>query len=257
VRPFAIGVCLVLAVGGVARAEEPFIVVIDPGHGGSHLGAVGPSGHLEKELTLRLARRVAERCRKELHAHVLLTRDADRDVELQDRVELANRKHASRFLSIHFNSAADRSARRSASGVETYFLSVDPSDVSAAALAERENLDQSVQHRSHRGEVDMILNDLTLNVAQADSSRLAYAVHQRLVTATGETDRGVHQAPFFVLTGARMPAVLLEVGFVSNPGEERQLAQVNYQERVAEAIAQGIRDFRQDVAPRTLVRTEP
>jgi N-acetylmuramoyl-L-alanine amidase len=135
-------------------------------------------------------------------------------------------------------------------------LSADPSDASAAALAERENLDQPVQHRSHRGEVDMILNDLALNAAQADSSRLAYAVHQRLVAATGEADRGVHQAPFFVLTGARMPAVLLEVGFVSNPDEEKLLVQSAYQERIAEAIAEGIRDFRLAVAPRALVRQD-
>ena len=256
-RLHAIVALLVLGAAGVARADEPFLVVIDPGHGGEHLGALGPSGHAEKELTMRLARRVAEHCRKELHAQVLLTREGDRDVELPDRVELANRKHASLFLSIHLNSAADRTARRTAHGIETYFLSADPSDASAAALAERENLDQPVQHRSHRGEVDQILNDLALNAAQADSSRLAYAVHQRLVSATGETDRGVHQAPFFVLTGARMPAVLLEVGFVSNPDEEHQLAQSAYQERVAEAIAQGVRDFRAVVAPRTLVRSEP
>jgi N-acetylmuramoyl-L-alanine amidase len=250
------GLFAAAALSGMARADEPFVLVIDPGHGGEHEGAVGPSGHAEKELTLRIAKRVAEHCRKELHARVIMTRDGDRDVELQDRVELANRKRASLFLSIHLNSAADRSARRTARGIETYFLSADPSDASAAALAERENLDQPVQHRSHRGEVDMILNDLALNAAQADSSRLAYAVHQRLVAATGEADRGVHQAPFFVLTGARMPAVLLEVGFVSNPDEENLLVQSAYQERVAEAIAQGIRDFRLAVAPRALVRQE-
>jgi N-acetylmuramoyl-L-alanine amidase len=256
-RTTAIAIAIFSLLGAVARAEEPFLVVIDPGHGGEHEGAAGPRGHAEKDLTLRFARRLAERCRKELHARVLLTRDGDRDVELQDRVELANRKGASLFLSIHLNSAAARTTRRTAHGVETYFLSADPSDASAAALAERENLDQPVQHRSHRNEVDMILNDLELNAAQADSSRLAYAVHQRLVGATGSVDRGVHQAPFFVLTGARMPAVLLEVGFISNPDEERLLAQPAYQERVAEAITEGIQDFREAVAPRALVRSEP
>jgi len=251
-----LGVLVVALASATALAEEPFLVVIDPGHGGQHQGAVGPGGDAEKDLTLRIARRVAEHCRKELHARILLTRENDRDVELQDRVELANKKHASLFLSIHLNSAAARSARRVARGVETYFLSADPSDASAAALAERENLDQPVQHPSHRGEVDLILNDLALNAAQADSSRLAYAVHQQLVAATGAVDRGVHQAPFFVLTGARMPAVLLEVGFVSNPDEERQLSRAGYQERVAEAIVEGIREFRRAVAPRALVRTE-
>jgi N-acetylmuramoyl-L-alanine amidase len=254
--PRGLAVALVLSAipPGAALAEEPFLVVIDPGHGGDHQGAVGPAGNAEKNLTLRIARRVADRCRKELHARVVLTRDGDSDVELQDRVEMANRRRASLFLSIHLNSAADRAARRTARGVETYFLSADPSDASAEALAERENLDQPVQHRSHRGEVDLILNDLSLNAAQADSSRLAYAVHQRLVEATGEMDRGVHQAPFFVLTGARMPAVLLEVAFISNPDEERQLLSAAYQDRVAEAVVQGIRDFRRAVAPRALVR---
>jgi N-acetylmuramoyl-L-alanine amidase len=239
---------------GVALSEEPFLVVIDPGHGGEHLGALGPAGNAEKNLTLRIARRVAERCRKELHARVVLTREHDEDVELQDRVELANRKRASLFLSIHLNSVANRAARHTVRGVETYFLSADPSDASAEALAERENLDQPVQHRSHRGEVDLILNDLSLNAAQADSSRLAYAVHERVVAATGDVDRGVHQAPFFVLTGARMPAVLLEVGFISNPDQERQLLASAYEDEVAEAIVQGIHDFRRAVAPRAFVR---
>jgi N-acetylmuramoyl-L-alanine amidase len=249
-----VGLLLAALQGGVAMGEESFLVVIDPGHGGEHPGAVGPAGNAEKTLTLRIARRVAERCRKELHARTLLTREGDNDVDLQDRVELANRKQASLFISIHLNSAADRTARRTARGVETYFLSADPSDASAAALVERENLDQPVQHRSHRGEVDLILNDLSLNAAQADSSRLAYAIHQHVVEATGEADRGVHQAPFFVLTGARMPAVLLEVGFVSNPDEEHALLSAAYQDRVAEAVVQGIHDFRRAVAPRALVR---
>jgi len=255
VRSFLTILPLLAALVSISAAgEEPFLVVIDPGHGGLHVGAVGPGGTAEKDLTMRIARRVAERCRKALHARVVLTRDGDRDVELQDRVELANRRHAALFVSIHLNSAASRATRRTAHGIETYFLSADPSDASAAALAERENLDQPVQHPSHRGEVDLILNDLALNAAQADSSRLAYAVHQRLVAATGGVDRGVHQAPFFVLTGARMPAVLMEIAFISNPDEERQLLKSAYQEKVAEAIVQGIYDFRQAVAPRALVQ---
>jgi N-acetylmuramoyl-L-alanine amidase len=232
------------AAEGGARRGEVFRVVLDPGHGGEREGAVGPAGTREKDLALKIARRVAELCRRRLGAQALLTRTGDTDVPLRDRVAFANHKRADLFLSIHANAAP--SGRRSAVGVETYFLSADPSGASAAALVERENSDEEPNGRGRRGpdDVSLILDDLTLTSAQANASRLAYAIHQKLVLRTGAPDRGVQQAPFFVLTGARMPAVLLEIGFLTNPDEEQLLVQPAYQKRLAEAVVEGIAQYR-------------
>jgi N-acetylmuramoyl-L-alanine amidase len=131
-------------------------------------------------------------------------------------------------------------------GVETYVLSADATDASATAVAARENADRL----AGEPEIDPadpvagILRDLADTQALAESSRLAYAVHDRMVTRLGVPDRGVKQAPFYVLAGARMPAVLVEVGFVSHPEESRRLASAEYQEQVARAIAEGVAAWR-------------
>ncbi|HUB05351.1 MAG TPA: N-acetylmuramoyl-L-alanine amidase [Myxococcales bacterium] len=244
------------AAAGDAGRSPPLLVVVDPGHGGASTGAVGPDGLREKDLALSIARRVAARCQKELSARVLLTRTGDRDLPLAERVALANRKRASVFVSIHANSMPTARSRRFTKGIETYFLSADASGAAAAALAERENLEDRPHTTWGKGhsDVDAILDDLALNAAHSDASRLAYALQQRLVAATGAEDHGVQQAPFFVLTGARMPAVLIEVGFISNADEEKQLARPAYQDQLAEAIVRGIADYELAVAPRTAVR---
>ncbi len=252
----ALALPLALALASASAGGQGLLVVVDPGHGGASTGAVGPSGTREKDLALAIARKVAARCQKELSARVLLTRTGDRDLPLAERVALANRKRAAIFVSIHANSMPTARSRRVTRGIETYFLSADASGAAAAALAQREN----VEDRPHtawgkgRSDVDAILDDLALNAAHSDSSRLAYALQQRLVAATKAEDRGVQQAPFFVLTGARMPAVLVEVGFVSNPDEEKQLAQAKYEDELAEAIVRGIGDYEVAVAPRTANR---
>ncbi len=245
-------VFLVLLAAAKAPAPSGELVVVDPGHGGGSLGAVGPRGTREKDVALAIARRVAALARQELHARVLLTRDGDREVPLSARVGLANRKRASLFVSIHANSMPTARLRREMRGIQTYFLSADPSGAAAAALAERENLEvrpTTTWGRGH-GDVDAILDDLALTAAQADSSRLAYALQARLVQATLAEDRGVQQAPFFVLTGARMPAVLVEVGFVSNPDEEKLLREAAYREKIAAAIVAGMADFEKEIAAR-------
>jgi N-acetylmuramoyl-L-alanine amidase len=239
-----------------AEQGKPLLVVVDPGHGGDRSGAVGPGGTREKDVALAIARRVVARCQKELGARVVLTRTVDRDLPLAERAAFANKKHASLFLSIHANSMPTAHSRKVTRGIETYFLSADASGAAAAALAERENLDDRRHTTWGKGksDVDAILDDLTLTSAHGDSSRLAYALQQHLVAATGAEDHGVQQAPFFVLTGARMPAVLVEVGFMSNADEEKQLASAEYQDKIAEAIVQGIAEFQTAVAPRTAVR---
>lgn len=252
----ALALCLALPARAAREAGRSLLLVIDPGHGGGSTGAVGPAGAREKDLALAIARKVAARCQKELGARVLLTRTDDRDLPLADRVALANKRHAAVFLSIHLNSMPTARARRHTHGIETYFLSPDASGAAAAALAERENLEDRRHTTWGRGksDVDAILDDLALTRAQADSSRLAYALQQRLVEATGAEDRGVQQAPFFVLTGARMPAVLVEAGFVSNAEEEKKLREPAYEDQIAGAIARGLADFEVAVAPRTAVR---
>ncbi len=246
------------ASSAAAAAAAPWLLVLDPGHGGVHEGAVGPGGSREKDLALQISKQVAALAEAQLPVRALFTRAGDRVVQLEDRVAFANRKRANLFVSIHLNSMPTDESRRLVKGVETYFLSADPSDASAEAQAARENLD-ALQTRSpgKRRDVDLILNDLALTAAQADSSRLAYAIHEKLVTATGDADRGIHQAPFFVLTGAHMPAVLLELGFISNPEEEQKLRSAAYQRLLAQAVVDGIaqylREYRRTTAPRAAV----
>lgn len=229
-----------------ARTTAPpaFVAVIDPGHGGDKEGAIGPGGLREKELTLQIARRVAAALRRQ-GGRVLLTRTGDVPVGLAERAALANAERADVFVSIHLN-AMPASGRRDAQGVETYFLSADATDASATAVAARENADRL----AGEAEVDPsdpvsgILRDLADTEALTESSRLAYAIHERLVRRLGADDRGVKQAPFYVLAGARMPAVLVEVGFVSNAAEGRRLAGAAHQDRVAHAIAEGVAAWR-------------
>ncbi len=226
-------------------APEPaFVVVLDPGHGGDKEGAIGPGGVREKEVALQIARRVGARLKKQ-GGRVVLTRTGDVSVPLALRAALANAERADLFVSIHLN-AMPGTARAHAHGVETYFLSADASDASATAVAARENADRLAGEAEidPSDPVSGILQDLADTDALAESSRLAYAVHELLVRRLGAEDRGVKQALFYVLAGARMPAVLLEVGFVSHAAESRKLASAAYQEQVAQAVADGVAAWR-------------
>ncbi len=230
------------------RAPKPpaFVVVIDPGHGGDQDGAQGPGGVKEKDLVLQIARRLRPKL-EQLGARVVLTRTGDASVPLTNRAAVANGLRADLFVSIHLNSMPTAELRRLSSGVETYFLSADASDASAAAAAARENADRLAgEPLPDPGDpVAGILQDLEQTAALAGSSRLAYALHEKLVAGLGSEDRGVKQAPFYVLAGARMPAVLLEVGFISNAAEAQKLLSAAHQEKVAGAIAAGIKSWRE------------
>ncbi|MFY3742376.1 N-acetylmuramoyl-L-alanine amidase family protein [Anaeromyxobacter sp. Red801] len=237
---------LAAALLALTAARGPsFVAVIDPGHGGEQEGAVSPRGDREKELTLQIARRVAARL-KRTGAKAVLTRTADASVPLAARAALANAIRADLFVSIHLNSMPSAEARRTSHGIETYFLSADASDASATAVAARENADRLAgePELDPSDPVAAILSDLEDTAALQQSSRLAYAVQERLVAALGAEDRGVKQAPFYVLAGARMPAVLLEVGFISHPAEGDRLRSAAYQEQVAGAIVEGIAAYR-------------
>ncbi len=234
---------LVLGLAGQALANVP-LVVIDPGHGGTQEGASGPEGLIEKNLALTIARKVKAQLEHDLKATVVLTRDRDALVHLSERVTVANKKHPDLFISIHANSMPTEKQRRLNQGIETYFLSAAASGEEAKKVAARENAESGGQPKGPSGDtLSFILADLQRSETHVDSSRLAYSVHEALITATGAQDRGVQQAPFYVLMGLDAPAVLIEVGFVSHPDEGRQLADVEYQGKLARAISAGVKQF--------------
>lgn len=237
-------VAAALALTLAARAPA-FTVVLDPGHGGEQEGALSPGGEREKDLVLAISRRIAARLRG-LGARVVLTRTGDIGVPLANRAAIATAIRADLFVSVHLNSMPTREQRRTSQGVETYFLSADATDTHASAVAARENADRLAgePEPDPADPVAAILSDLEDAAALQGSSRLAYAVHDRLVSRLGAEDRGVKQAPFYVLAGARMPAILLELGFISHEEESRKLRTRAYQERIADAVADGIRTFR-------------
>ncbi len=221
----------------VVTRTGPRPIVIDPGHGGDDTGAQSPDGLTEKELTLAIARRLARTLESRGHA-VRLTRDGDQSRALTDRTALANRLEAPVFVSLHANA----STFSSVSGAETYYMSLDSaSDEAAAATADLEN--RAGGSADERSPLDLILWDLAQAEVLNESAEFALAVQGRLNARLGSRDRGVKQAPFVVLTGATMPAILVEVGFLSNTSEAQKLIQPDYQQQLAEAVAAGIEDF--------------
>ncbi len=221
----------------VMISTGPRPIVIDPGHGGDDIGARSGSGLMEKDVTLSIARRLA-RVLEARGYRVRLTRDGDQNRALTDRTSLANRLDAVAFVSLHANAFTASSA----SGAETYYMSIDSaSDADAAAIADLEN--RAGTPSGERTPLDLILWDLAQTEVLNESAELALTVQQHLNNQLGARDRGVRQAPFVVLTGATMPAILVEVGFLSNSTEADQLAQPDHQQKLAEAIASGIEDF--------------
>ncbi len=221
-----------------AAVEGPAPIVIDPGHGGDDTGAVNGGGAAEKDVVLALARRLAAALEARGYT-VRLTRTDDETRALTDRTALANRLGARAFVSLHANASTVAAVR----GAETYYMSLDRSstDAAAAAIAEAEN--RAGAGGAQHSPLDLILWDLAQAEVLNESARLAVSVQSRLDALLGAKDRGVKQAPFVVLTGATMPAVLVEVGFLSNPQENRLLSEADYQQRIADAIALGVADF--------------
>lgn len=214
-------------------------IVVDAGHGGKDPGAIGSRGTLEKDVTLALAKVLAKRLKREFGCQVILTRDKDVFLALEERTALANRLGADLFISIHANASANRSVQ----GVETYYLNFSKND-KAAAVAAREN-GTSLKQVS---DLEMILFDLMANSKINESSRLAAEIQNSLVNNLNRhysqvKDHGVRQGPFYVLLGATMPSVLVETAFISNKTEEKRLASSKYQQRAADAIVAGVKKF--------------
>ena len=228
--------------GEVTLAEQLGLkvrkVVIDAGHGGHDSGAIGPDGVQEKAIALAIAKQLAlDLTRRGLE--VVLTRDDDRFVRLEDRARIANQAHADLFISVHCNSAPSHKLR----GIETYTLNTS-SDRYSIRLAAREN------STSEKGVSDLqfILADLATKANTEESTRLASRVQHNLVSELaphygGIRDLGTKQALFYVLIGTKMPSILVETSFLSNKTDEKRLASVGYQRRVAQAIADGVDDF--------------
>jgi len=230
------------------------VIVIDPGHGGMERGAIGPTGLQEKHVTLILARKLRAELQRDPTISVVLTRDEDRHVPLDERTSIANHNRADLFISIHLNA----SRREGAVGAETYFLASEATDDEARLLAGMENTpgatrvdQQEIQTGmpdfKERG-LDLILWDLAQNQYMAESSGLAEAVQREMNVLAGTRDRGVRQAPFRVLMGATMPAILAEVGFITNADEERLLKQPGYLDRIVHALARAVQGFQRELS---------
>ncbi len=211
-------------------------VVIDPGHGGRDPGTRTCRGLKEKDITLKIALKLARLLRQKLGLKVVLTRTKDVYLPLEERTAIANTSQADLFISIHVNAARNRRL----SGVETYFLNL-ATDERAITLAARENATST----KSISDLQSILNDLMLNTKINESNRLAFQTQRQLVATLrrafpGTRSLGVKQAPFYVLLGARMPAILVEVGFGTNSTECYRLGKDRYLNRLAIGLFKGV-----------------
>ena len=214
-------------------------VVIDPGHGGKDTGTIGPTGLREKDLVLDIAHRLKDRLEEGLATEVILTREDDRFVPLEERTAIANQNSADLFISIHANA----SRHRGVSGVETYVLDF------ARSAAEREiaGRENASSQRNIR-ELENLLKQIAAEDYNQESRDLAHVIQKGLVTdlspqMSAPHDRGVKQAPFIVLIGSNMPSILTEIGFLSNPSDERYFSKEEARNQVAGALYRGVEAY--------------
>ncbi len=233
------------------KKQEPeriTFIIIDPGHGGRDPGAVAKGGLKEKKITLDIALKLERYLKEKLrNVRIQLTRNSDRFIELSGRAEIANRMLKANnngiFVSIHVNA----SIVKNISGFETYFLSQNPSNDDARTTAALENnvviLEDSSSRKSY-GDIDHIQALMLTTQIQKESQMLANSIQDSIGRALrGAKSNGVKKADFFVLRGALLPAVLVEVGFISNSRELSNLKSQNYQKKIAEGIGNGIIGF--------------
>ncbi len=225
------------------------VIVIDPGHGGSHYGAIGPGGTREKDIVLNISQELAKLIRKDKQFKVIMTRDRDKTVSLQERADIANSNHCDLFISIHANA----SPKRAAHGWNVFFLAPARND-SARAVAQFENsaflreLSEEEQERLvNYEEADPVLgiiNEMIMTEFQTESHDFAMMVDKEFRRNLETRARGVDQAGFFVLNMVFSPSILVEAAFVSNPNEEKLLRSSDYQKRVAQGIYDAIKRFK-------------
>jgi N-acetylmuramoyl-L-alanine amidase len=235
--------------GGKTQAAGIRKIVLDPGHGGKDPGAIGVGGLAEKDLVLSVAKKLAAKLKKEMGVQVVLTRTDDRFVALEDRTAIANGEDADLFISLHMNASHNGEAR----GIETYYLD-NTTDEASIRLAARENSTS----RKKISDLQFILSDMTQNLKLEDSVSLAHRLQSSMVgTLAGHMrevkDLGVKKALFYVLVGARMPSVLVEMFFITHREEGRAMNENKLQDAMADALFDGIQQYNRSVlAAKTL-----
>ena len=221
-------------------------IVLDPGHGGHDPGAVGSNNLYEKDVVLDIALKLKKILAHDPNYEVFLTRETDVFIPLEKRTAIANSRKADLFVSIHANA----SPRRDAKGIETYLLNWT-NDEEALKVAARENaisLKQMKKMNEGRDVLDIMLSDLKRDNKRDESIKLANFIQKNMIGSLNKNydhivDHGVKQALFYVLFGAQMPSVLVEVSFISNPLEEKLLAKDGYRGELAQSIASGINTY--------------
>jgi N-acetylmuramoyl-L-alanine amidase len=213
-------------------------IVLDPGHGGKDPGAIA-YGMKEKDIVLHVAKRLADELRRDLGVTVILTREDDVFLPLEERTAIANTSGADLFVSLHINAHPSPQIK----GFETYFLNLSTND-EAMRVAARENATSAHQ----MSDLQDILLDIMRNSKINESARLARQVHGSIASGLANPpfilkDMGVKQAPFYVLIGAEMPAILLELAFISNPDDARLLGDGSFIDQMAGTISAGIRSY--------------
>ncbi|MBF0225520.1 MAG: N-acetylmuramoyl-L-alanine amidase [Desulfobacterales bacterium] len=224
-------------------------IIIDPGHGGKDFGAPGfIKGVHEKNIVLKIAKKLKKQIENNLKCEVIMTRNSDEFLTLEERTAVANTKNADLFISIHTNASVDSRAY----GFETYFLNI-ATDNDAILVAARENATST----KNISDLETILLDLLQNNKIEESARLAHlvqnSIHENMKSKFKNiNNKGVKQAPFYVLLGAQMPAVLIETSFISNSLECRRLASESYQDELCNGIFEGIKDYIMLLGPSAL-----
>jgi N-acetylmuramoyl-L-alanine amidase len=214
-------------------------IVLDPGHGGKDPGAIGEGGVAEKDIVLIVAKKLAAKLKLAMGIEVVLTRTDDRFIPLEDRTAMANAQDADLFISLHMNASPNGEAK----GVETYYLD-NTTDEASMRLAAREN----ATSRKNISDLQFILSDMTQNLKLEDSVTLAHSLQGALVGTMGNhlreiRDLGVKKALFYVLVGARMPSVLVEMFFITNREESQAMSQGKFQDSVVDSLYDGIEQY--------------
>ncbi len=234
----------------VPVSSHRFRVVLDAGHGGKDCGTTSVNGYCEKDLVLDIVRRLGSLLENDGRFRVFYTRTDDTFISLKNRTRIANRDHGDLFLSVHANADPDPSVR----GIQTYLLTLHSKDKRAMALAKRENASLGAA-----GDLGAILLTLRINHKKKHSMELATSLDHSLIGTlsshySGIRDFGVKHAPFYVIMGTSMPAVLTEVNFLSNRRDAALMAQGSYRQRVAEGLYRGIVSYDRWVHPETVNR---
>ncbi|MDD0855136.1 N-acetylmuramoyl-L-alanine amidase [Campylobacter magnus] len=219
------------------------IIVLDPGHGGDDVGALSQNKKLrEKDIVLNVSKKTASLL-KERGYKVLFTRSNDRFIKLRSRTSFANDKGAHLFISIHANAAPNKEKAKSMNGIETFFLSPSRSERSMNAA--------NLENKADTDEMNYFTKVSFLNFLNREkiiaSNKLAIDMQAALLKSVRASykvsDGGVREAPFWVLVGALMPAVLIEIGYISHPDESQKIANSKYQDRLAKGIADGVDEY--------------